>query len=223
MKFLVYPILLLTAVVSFGQSIQPLIQGEYNPKPETAEGHPYLIEDFQAGSLKDSSGETYAVSLRYNVVDNNIIISLNSREYILRKDLISSFVIQGKKKTLEFEPLTIGDKLYFVEQLYSDGQVKFVRWYRKHYTKTKASGSDAYNASAGPVERFEDISKSVIVLDSKINELPKKKDDIIELLANANPDTKTFLIDIVKKQKLKVTSEDGLVALLKARNEYAKK
>jgi hypothetical protein len=223
MKFLVYPIVFFMAMVSFGQSIDPLIQSEYSPKPETAEGHPYLFEEGQSVSLKVSAGLTPGTNFRYNVVDNNLIVTLNSREYVLRKDLITGFVIQGKKKTLEFEPLTIGDKLYFVEALYSDGQIKFVKWYRKHYTKTKAGGSDAYNASTQPIERFEDISKHLVVIDGRINEFPKKKDEVIELIANGNADTKAFLLDTIKKQKLKVTNEEGLVALLKARNEYAKK
>jgi hypothetical protein len=223
MKFLVLTVLSFAAIVSFGQSIEPLIQGEYTAKPETAEGHPFLFEVYQPGSIKVNSGVTPGVNLRYNVVDNTILVNLNDREYILRKDLINGFVIQGKKKVLEFEPLTIGDKLYFVENLYSDTQIKFVRWYRKYYSKSKASGADGYNATAAPIERFEDISKYLVIVDGKMNELPKKKDEVIELLANTNTETKAFLLDTVKKQKIKVTSEDGLVTLLKALDEYKKK
>lgn len=223
MKYFFIGVFFSVASSSLGQIFEGLIQAEYIPKAEYAEGHPYLFEEYSTGNVKISSGTEESVLVRYNLVDNNLIASLNGKEFILKKDIISAFTLNEKAngKTYNFVPIRIGNKDYFVELLYDNNtNTKFVKWYRKQFVKGQPQ--PGYAAMGNSPDRFEQVLMYMFIIDGKTLEYSKKKNDLVELLSQGDAALRSFLLTTMKAEKLKSSEENDVISLLQKKEEYVK-
>lgn len=222
MKKILLGALWCATVTVYGQTINELIHAEYQPKEDLAQGHPYLFEEVINGNLKTSAGEVETVMIRYNLADNNLLATVNGKEFVLKKYMVESFTLsKSDGKRYRFVTFKMSSTQYFGEQLFDDGSVKFLKWYRKVFMKGQSQmGYSAY--SNGP-DSFAETTAYIFVIDGETIEYELKKDELLKVLAKDNAELKTFLSDTMKKQKLKAKDEDDVITLLKAREEYLKK
>jgi len=222
MKRLLFYGLVLMTTTGFGQSIEELILTEYKPKQEFAEGHPFLFEEYTSADLKVASGTAEKVMVRFNLADNNLLVSDEGKEFILKKDLIESFTLREKNGTVHtFIPLNIQGRNLFVEQLFSgESGVKYVKWHRKQFMKGKPEAGFANGVPSA--DRFEQKEMYLLVVNNQSVEYSEKKSELVEILSQGDASMKAFVESTMKEKKLKANKEEGVIALLQAREEYLK-
>lgn len=215
--------LVLIATTGYGQSIEELIQAEYKPKPEYAEGHPYLFEEYINGEVKAASGTAENVMVRLNLADNNLLLADEGKEFILKKELIQSVTLLDKDKgsVRTFIPVNIQGRDFFVEQLFAgDDGTKYVKWHRKQFMKAQPQAGFANGAMSS--DRFEQKQMYLIVLNGKAVEYTGKKSELVEVLSENDAEMEAFLQKTIKEKKIKTNKEEGIITLLKERSEYLK-
>ena len=84
----------------------------------------------------------------------------------------------------------------------------------------KGQPQPGYAAHENSPDRFEETFMYLFVFDGKAAEYTQKKDELLQLLSNDDEALKTFLTDVMKKQKLKAKDENDVVELLQSRQEH---
>lgn len=125
---------------------------EYTGK---VDGSPYYLENFQTGYLRISKNEPLAAKVRYDIVKEQMQISLGSENY---KVIENTIVVDLNKKRFKFFPYKWeGENLYgYFEFLSEAKENQPVLVLRKHFKEIK-TGTRSQARGFSP--KFEDETK----------------------------------------------------------------
>lgn len=168
------------------------------------EGSPYLINDWRKGTVvAKTNGKTYELAkMRYDIYKDEIEYEENQKPYRFANE-ITEFQLAGRVFRRNFPNIETYNARSFYEVLY-DGKIKVL----KHYL-VKVQSEKPYN-SATEIKRFVKDEYLFLMKDSKMIKLKRDKKAVLDLLADKQSDLENF----IKSQKLKLSKEDDIIALV---------
>lgn len=175
--------------------------------PNNVQGSPYANEEFVIGKVFVNDDKPYTGILRYNAYQDGIemktekgIITLLKRDYLKAEIAGKLYLIENFTKNGAIR------KTYFVEL--SKGKARLLLKQGKKFVEERQATS---SYSKGQPPKFEDeISYYVITEGNAAIETRLKAKDFIEAL----PDHKKEVSAFVKKNKLKMKTEEEVIQVL---------
>jgi hypothetical protein len=174
-------------------------------------GDPYIFKDFHQGIITLTNGETYQLSLRYDIYGNQIHIKEKDQIYaIVHPEKVASIIID----TLRFiycnyrrSPVeeTSGEDSYFI--LKTDGKCKLlikknIRIQDAELPKLYQDAKPAKFIHTGDTYYLKPENKTAVRIDNK--------KDLLSILADKKDELASFIIS----NKLGVKEVDDLVKII---------
>ena len=173
--------------------------------PANLEGSPYLTDDFIRSTVYTENEAPYPAMLRYNAYQDELQVqgangigSLFMRDYVWAELGGETFRIES------YEKGSGTAKGYFVEM--NQGDTRLLKRYQKVFMEA-VPASSSYSQDK-PARFDDDITYYLARKGSPAKEIKLRKKDIEQLL-----DSKEAL-DFIKKNKLKLKSEEEVLQLI---------
>lgn len=184
----------------------------FDSRYEGVKGFPTLFEKYVAAAIRLSDGKrfTYKAS-NLDVVNQELVIVKNEKEWILSKSVIRSFTFFDGIDSVRFIKLSSVEKdgLYF-QQLVR-GEVELLKLNTKTFVKADYQG--AYSADR-TYDEFKNGKKYFLKLSEDRVEEIKTKKDLQKLL----PQHQQWLETFIRENKLDMKEESHLISLIENLN-----
>jgi len=154
-------------------------------------GTPYLLEDWNLGTVKLADGKTYQVMMKYDEAQDKLIYKNEKEEIMEFVNPVIGFDIKSKDgKQMKFVNgiANVPDwnaESYF--QLLSDGDVKLV----KKYIKTVQEARE-YNAAAVK-KSYVDSELYFVISNGEAKKIKANKKTILSVLANKGNEISNYI------------------------------
>lgn len=184
----------------------------FDDRYEGVKGFPTLFEKYMAADIRLADGKRFTnKATNLDVVNQELIIVKNEKEWILSKSVVRNFTFFDGKDSVRFIKLNVEEsgEVYF-QQLVK-GEIELLKLHSKTFVKADYKG--AYS-SGRTQDEFRNTKKYFLKLsEDKVEEIKTKKD-----LQKLLPQHQAWLETFIKENKLDVKEESHLISLIENLN-----